>query len=152
MKANWNRMAWDKYCNEVLPKEGVTDFLEYLKKNGIKTGIGTSNSIELTNAILDSKDLHKYFDVVITAREVKRGKPAPDIYLYVAEKLGVDPGECIVFEDLYQGILAGRNAGMKTCAVADHYSEYTWDRKVEAADYAINSFTDDIITDIWRKA
>ena len=100
-------------------------------------------------ATLDTHNLTKYFEEIHTANEVNKGKPSPDIYLLVAEKLGVEPGNCLVFEDLYQGICAGNNAGMRTCAIADEYSSKFWDIKVDAADYYINSFTDDVITN-WR--
>ena len=152
MKACWNRMAWDKYCNDVMPKKGAIEFLKYLKSKGIKTGIGTSNSVELCDAVLKARNLAGYFDVVHTSNEVKTGKPAPDIYLLVADSLGVKPSECIVFEDIYQGLLAGKNAGMRTCAVADDYSDYPWEELVAIADYSIRSFEDDIIVDNWRKS
>ncbi len=149
MKSDWNDMAWHKYEYEIEPKPGVVDFLEKLKKKGIKTGIGTSNSIELCNLILESKNLAGYFDVVHTANEVKSGKPSPDIYQLVAKSLNVEPSKCIVFEDLYQGICAGKSAGMRTCAIADEYSKDSWDLKVQTADYAIESYLDDIIIN-WR--
>ena len=53
---------------------------------------------------------------------MKKGKPAPDVYLKVAEDLGVQPEECLVFEDVPKGIEAGRNAGMTVCAVDDAFS------------------------------
>lgn len=149
IKSDWNKMAYHKYKNEVMPKSGVVEFLKNLKSTGIKTGIGTSNSIDLCKTILESKGLDIYFDAVHTSDEARAGKPAPDIYLLVAKSLGVKPSECIVFEDLYQGICAGKNAGMRTCAVADEYSAASWDLKCQTADYYINSFTDDIITG-WR--
>ncbi len=149
IKADWNEMAYHKYRYEVPPKEGVIEFLKRLKAAGIKTGIGTSNSRELCQTILEAKGLDRYFDVVHTADEVGAGKPAPDIYLMVAQSLGISPENCIVFEDLYQGICAGNNAGMRTCAVADIYSAKTWKEKCMAADYAIDGFTDDKIIN-WR--
>lgn len=149
IKQDWNNMAYHKYKHEVEPKAGVVQFLQSLKKAGIKTGIGTSNSAGLCRTILESKKLDGYFDAVHTSDEVGAGKPAPDIYLLVAESLGVRPAECLVFEDLYQGICAGHNAGMKTCAVRDAYSESSWQLKCDTADYYIDSFMDDTITG-WR--
>ncbi len=151
MKSCWNQMAWYKYCNEIEPKKGVVKFLEILKENGYKTGMGTSNSIELVEAVLSARGLDRYFDVVHTSDEVKVGKPAPDIYLLVAKSLGVDPSECIVFEDIYNGIMAGKNAGMKTCAVYDEFTDRPWQQLVEEANYSIWSFEDDIIVNNWRK-
>ena len=140
MKSDWNDMAWNKYCNEVELKEGTLSFLELLRKRNIKMGIGTSNSIELTEIVLEKKNIREYFEEVHTANEVKKGKPSPDIYLLVADKLGVSPERCLVFEDIYQGICAGINAGMKTCLVWDNYSKEYWDKNVRNADYSIKSF------------
>ena len=91
MKSDWNAMAWDKYQNEVHPKEGMLDFLKYLKSNHIKTGIATSNSPELVEVLMESKSMRQYFDAIHTSCEVGHGKPAPDIYLHVAQRLGVAP-------------------------------------------------------------
>ena len=79
MKADWNEMAKDMYQNVIQPKPGAVEFLKSLKERGIKTGIGTSNSMELCRTILDSKGLIEYFDSIHTANEVKSGKPSPDI-------------------------------------------------------------------------
>ena len=68
------------------------------------------------------------------------GKPAPDVYLKVAEDLGVAPEECLVFEDVPNGILAGKNAGMKVCAVYDEFSEPDDPEKRRLADYYIRDF------------
>lgn len=140
MKQTWNDMAIDKYRNEVPLREGVIDFLSYLKQEGIKTGIATSNSPELLQIIMEGHDLNRYFDIVQTADKVGKGKPAPDIYLYVAEKLGVPPRECLVFEDVLQGAMAGVNAGMKVCGVYDKYSASEEENMRALTDYYIYSF------------
>lgn len=140
MKADWNEMAWDKYCNEVFLKDGVEDLLIYLKEKGIKTGIGTSNSIELTNAVLEHRGLADFFNAVHTANEVQSGKPSPDIYLLVAASLGVEPEKCLVFEDIHKGLCAAKSAGMKSCIVWDRYSEDDWNSNVAFADYSVRNF------------
>ena len=84
-------------------------------------GIATSNSKELVEATLEALQIREYFDCVMTACEVAKGKPAPDIYLAVADKVGINPAECLVFEDIEMGILAGKNAGMEVCAVEDEF-------------------------------
>ncbi len=142
IKKSWNDMAWDIYENRVRLKPGVKEFLTELKKRGIKTGIATSNSKELVKVVLDKQDIAKYFDAVHTSCEVKKGKPAPDIYLLVAERLGVSPAECLVFEDIMQGIAAGKNAGMQVCAVDDDFSKEYRAEKAEAADYFIYDYTE----------
>lgn len=140
IKADWNAMACDKYRNEVPYKAGAEAFLRFCKTNGIKLGVATSNSRELVECVAEALHLHDYMDCIMTACEVKRGKPAPDIYLAVAGKLGVLPGECLVFEDILPGLSAGKNAGMTTCAVADAYSENVREEKRALADYFIEDY------------
>ena len=140
IKADWNQMAYDIYVNEVPLKPGVLRFLLYLKKKGIRTGIATSNSKELVLAVLKSLGIMECFDEIHTSCEVAKGKPAPDIYLLVAETLGVKPERCLVFEDIMQGILAGKAAGMKVCAVKDEFSIKQEAEKANTADWFINDF------------
>ncbi len=142
IKDDWNSMARDKYANEVPMKQGAVDFLKYLIELDIKTGIATSNSIELVRLILKAHNIEQYFDSIHTSCEVEKGKPAPDIYLLVAKDLEVLPEECLVFEDIIQGIMAGKNAGMRVCAVYDDYSKDTDDEKIKLADYYIQEFSE----------
>jgi len=140
MKADWNQMAWDRYTKEVPLKRGVKEFLEGCKRNGIKLGIATSNSRELVDNIASAHGLEQYFSCIMTSCEVKRGKPFPDIYLAVAKQLAVKPENCLVFEDIVPGIMAGKNAGMEVCAVEDEYSASDKERKCQVADYYIENF------------
>ena len=98
IKSDWNAMAWDKYSNEVPLKEGVDDFLEICREQGILLGIATSNSRELVQNIVSVHGLEDYFSCIMTGCDVAKGKPAPDIYLAVANELNVEPGRCLVFE------------------------------------------------------
>ena len=141
IKADWNQMAYEKYTKEVDFKKGAIAFLEYCKKEGIKLGIATSNSRELVDATMESLGAKKYFDCIMTSCEVAKGKPAPDIYLAVADKLGVKPEECLVFEDIEMGILAGKNAGMEVCAMEDEFSMNQIEIKKQLADYYIQDYT-----------
>lgn len=140
IKATWNRMAYEKYTKEVALKKGAKEFLDYCKNNGIRIGIATSNSRELVDATLEALNIKEYFDCVMTACEVAKGKPAPDIYLAVADKIGVEPVECLVFEDIEMGILAGKNAGMEVCAVEDEFSMNQMELKKKLADYYIKDY------------
>ncbi|MDE6950439.1 MAG: pseudouridine synthase [Lachnospiraceae bacterium] len=138
--ADWNDMAREKYEKEVPLKSGVRDFMELCKDKGIKMGIATSNSRELFEIVERVHGLTEYISSIRTGSEVPRGKPAPDIYLAVAKQLQTDPAKCLVFEDLPAGIMAGRNAGMKVCAVQDAYSLDYDQEKRELADYYIEEF------------
>ena len=140
IKADWNRMAYEKYTKEVSLKKGVKEFLDYCKAHDIKLGIATSNSRELVDATLKALNIRDFFDCVMTACEVAKGKPAPDIYLAVADKFEVSPEECIVFEDIEMGILAGKSAGMTVYAVEDEFSMDQMEIKKKLADYYIRDY------------
>lgn len=142
IKTDWNRMAYDIYVNDVPLKPGALEFLQYLKEKGIRTGIATSNSKELLMAVLNSLGIAEYFDELHTSCEVAKGKPAPDIYLLVAQKLGVEPEKCLVFEDIMQGILAGKAAGMKVCAIKDEFSIKQEAEKMASADWFVAGFAE----------
>lgn len=139
IKRDWNEMAWDKYLNEVPLKEGVREFLDYLKEKQIPAGIATSNSKELVDLIINKHNISEYFKSIRTSCEVEKGKPSPDIYLLVAKDLKVEPLRCLVFEDIIQGIMAGKNANMKVCAVYDEFSKDDEKEKIKLADYYILS-------------
>lgn len=142
IKSDWNEMAYLKYKEQVSLKTGALEFLKLLKEKGKKLGIATSNSTQLTEVCLNSLNISSLFDVVITGSDIKTGKPAPDIYLENAKRLKVLPERCLVFEDIPVGIMAGKNAGMKTCAVADEYSRDLTDEKLELSDYSIIDYKD----------
>lgn len=137
IKREWNEMAWLFYTKEVPLKKGVKKFLEVLRKQNIKIGIATSNSIELVNAVLKALEIEAYFDQIRTSCEVGRGKPFPDIYLKVAEDLGVEPDRCLVFEDIPNGVRAGKNAGMTAWGIRDRQDEILWKEVMAVADFSV---------------
>lgn len=133
----WNEMAAYNYEHKVFLKPGIESFLKKLKENGIKIGIGSSNFKELVVSALKNNGVLEYIDSIHVSSEVAAGKPAPDIYKLTAEDLGVKPGECLVFEDIVQGLLAGKRAGMKTVAVFDECSSEKQELNKEMCDYYI---------------
>lgn len=147
IKSDWNQMAWDKYMNEVPLKEGVQELLEFLKSERIPAGIATSNSRELVDLVIEKQGIKEYFASIRTSCEVAKGKPSPDIYLLVAEDLGVDPKRCLVFEDVLQGVMAGKNAEMKVCTVYDKFSERDREEKMKLSDYYVNSIREVLTID-----
>lgn len=142
IKQAWTDMAMETYKTQVPLKPGAQAFLDYMTGRGVKAGIATSNGRAIVDAVLDALKIRPYFQVVATACEVAAGKPAPDIYLNVAGRLGVEPEECLVFEDVPAGIQAGKSAGMTVCAVADEFSRHMQREKAELADYYINDYYD----------
>ncbi len=138
----WTQMAHEKYMTEVLLKKGAKEFLQGLKERGIKTGIASSNSKEMIVDTLKSHGIAEYIDSVRSACEAGAGKPSPDVYLLVAKDLNAEPKRCLIFEDVPMGILAGKNAGMKTCAVDDDFSKGQEEKKRTLADYYIQDYDD----------
>ena len=140
IKAEWTRMSLDKYKHQVPLKPGAGHFLQLLKEHGIPMGIATSNGQAMVDGVLDSLGIRPFFQTVATACEVKAGKPAPDIYLFVAEKLGVKPENCLAFEDVPAGIQAGKAAGMTVIAMADEFSRHMEAEKRRLADFWAEDF------------
>lgn len=140
IKQDWIHMSIEKYRNQVPLKKGAEAFLQYVKSLGVPMGIATSNGRVIVDAVLHSLGIQSYFDVITTGCEVAQGKPAPDIYLKVAEHLKAEPKACLVFEDVPAGICAGKAAGMTVAAVEDRFSKGMEEEKRKLADYYIEDY------------
>lgn len=140
IKSDWNEMAMEKYQTKVDFKHGAKEFLKKLKEHGIKTAICTSNSRQLVEAAADALGMRSYIDFIITACDVEKGKPSPDIYLKAAEELEVKPEQCVVFEDIPAGIQAGKAAGMRVIAIEDDFSKDMKEEKMALADRFIETY------------
>lgn len=94
---------------------GVAEFLAHLKAQGIKIALGSASK----NApiILERTGLAKFFDAIVDGNDVSAAKPDPEVFLLGAKRLGLNPDECIVFEDAQAGIEAAQAGGMKVVAV-----------------------------------
>ncbi len=140
IEADWNRMAFEKYRDDVRLKTGAGDLLRFLKDRHIPVGIATSNSMELVGTLLSSLGIDDCFSAIVTGHEVSKGKPDPEIYLTCAKRLGVDPGAILAFEDVVNGILSAKRAGMKVCAVYDEHCSRLDNEKRELADFFIYDY------------
>ncbi len=138
----WTQMAYERYMTQAPLKTGAYEFIQIMREMGKKIGIATSNGRRLVDDTLEALEITGLFDSVRTACEVASGKPAPDVYLLVARDIGVAPERCLVFEDVPMGILAGKNAGMRVCAVEDEFSRPQERKKRELADYYIQDYQD----------
>ena len=96
---------------------GVLDCLKYLKRKGYKIGLASSSSKETIKQFMRVTKTESFFDAFTSGDEVKEGKPNPEIFLKCAEKLGVEPKDCVVIEDSVHGVEAAKRAGMKCVAV-----------------------------------
>ena len=100
-------------------KEGAIEILDFFKRNSIKMAVASSSRMEQIESNLNIAGIKDYFDAVVSGTEVSHGKPAPDIFLYAAKKIGCSPEECFVFEDSENGIKAGHAAGCITVMIPD---------------------------------
>ncbi len=113
----------DLYKDEIKPIEGLVDWLQTLKAAGLKIGLATAADFTNADFTVDSIDIRKYFDTIVTSDTVQEGKPSPAVYLQAANALGVAPENCVVFEDTVSGIKAGHAAGMKVIGITTGLSE-----------------------------
>lgn len=106
------QMTFDYIC-------GTREYVEELRKRGVKTAIVTSsNDKKMSNAYRCIPELLTLFDLILTADMFNRSKPDPDCFLTAAAKLGCSPEECVVFEDSFHGLEAGKRAGMTVVGLA----------------------------------
>jgi beta-phosphoglucomutase len=113
----------DLYADERAPHAGLPFLLDACDQAGILLGVATSAPTVNIDFILDGLDLRRRFQAVTGAADIERGKPEPDIYLKSAEKLGVLPQECLVFEDAPMGVESARRAGMPCICLSTSLSD-----------------------------
>jgi beta-phosphoglucomutase family hydrolase len=107
----------DLFRPHMKPLPGAVELLQRLKAAGYKLAVASAAPAKNRAMVLDGLQLRAHFDAVVGGEDAARGKPAPDIFLAAAKKLGVDPSKCIAFEDAVLGVQAARAAGMDTAAV-----------------------------------
>lgn len=110
------------YAPHLQPTPGFIDFLSALKAAGVRLAVGTSAPESNVVFTLDGLGIRPYFDAIVDASMIQRGKPNPEIYLTAAARVGVPPNRCVVFEDAFAGIQAGVGAGMAVVAVATSHT------------------------------
>ena len=123
----------------VKPIPGAFELLKLLNERGYPLGIGSSGPGINVDYVLDYFDLWRYVGAVVSGTDVVNGKPSPDIFLKVAEKLGIVPERCLIIDDSRSGILAGVAAGMKTVGF---FSEGHRPDEYEKADLVVHSFAE----------
>ncbi len=112
----WTRMGCALYETRATLRPGVEAYLHALRAQGIPIGLATTNAPSVLDAIRHV-DVDGLFDARVHGAEVTWGKDHPDIYLECARRLDAAPKDCIVFEDIIQGVLSAHAVGMLTCGV-----------------------------------
>jgi beta-phosphoglucomutase family hydrolase len=118
------------YRPDIAMLAGLEKLLEDARATGVRLGIATAAPKICVDFVRDALSLENYFDTIVDAQQVSRGKPHPEGFLLAAECLGVSPEECVVFEDAPVGVEAAQGAGMSTYVVLtthdqDEFSHFT---------------------------
>lgn len=100
-------------------RPGIVALLQWLRQNDVPRAVATSTRNPLASHKLRQAGLEPYFPVICTASDVAHPKPAPDVYLLAASRLGVEPARCLVLEDSPTGVRAALAAGMTAIQVPD---------------------------------
>lgn len=100
----------------------VEELLKYLRENNYKIAVASSSDIADIKNNLEKTKLEKYIDAIASGAEVENGKPEPDVFLLAAERLDVDPKDCLILEDSKAGIKAGKASGAKVFMVPDMFT------------------------------
>jgi HAD superfamily hydrolase (TIGR01509 family) len=111
-------IAEDFYANHIPLFECAPRVLQELAAR-FSLGLATSSIGALAHPFLEKHNIRQFLSRVTTGDEVENGKPAPDIYLLAAQKLGMAPQNCLVVEDALSGVQAGKSAGMRVAAIPD---------------------------------
>lgn len=130
----WMAMVRGEYAHRVALLPWAREVLERYKCRGVKLAVATCSARELVEPCLQRLGIREYFDVVCTAESVARGKEHPDIFLLVADLLGVEPGDCAVFDDVLPAIKSAKAAGMFAVAVFEPHSRHLREEIRRAAD------------------
>jgi beta-phosphoglucomutase family hydrolase len=124
---------------------GVEAWLRQLREAEIPCVIGSSTHRENITTTLDVLGLEGFFVDIVTAEDVRRGKPDPEVFLTAARRIGVEPADAIVFEDALVGIAAARAAGMRVVAVATTEPK----EKLAHADWIVDQLDELSVAQLW---
>lgn len=144
IKAQANKMVKNKtkiylklIPNKIKNFPGVIKLINNLNKS-YTLALASSSTKKEINMILKTLDIVKYFKVIISANDIKKGKPDPEPYLLTAKKLKTKPKDCVVIEDTKAGVMSAKNAGMMCIAITTTNSK----NNLKSADFIIKKFSE----------
>lgn len=118
----YRAMILESYRTQSEPLPGAVELVRGLRSAGMRIGVASSSILPWVEVCLARIGLEDAFDDITTGTDVDNGKPAPDIYLLAAERLSVNPRDCLAIEDAPAGILSAKAAGMECWAVRTAYT------------------------------
>lgn len=142
MIAEWGGLAEYEYANNIRPVPMAPRFLESMHSRGKKIALATASNEKLYTAVLKSNGMYGYFDCFVTTADVPRGKEHPDIYLLAAERLGLSPERCLVFEDKLPCVRAARRGGFAAAACLFGASESEAEALRREADFTFSDYSE----------
>jgi HAD superfamily hydrolase (TIGR01509 family) len=131
------RSDYFKGLDSIALNKGIIHLINDIKAAGLKMAVATSSSAKIADILLNKCGIVSLFDAIVTTEEAGKSKPSPEVYLLAAQRLGVSPCDCIVFEDSPNGLKAAQSAGM-FCVVIQ--SDLQILQELTKADFFINSF------------
>lgn len=130
----WFDMAVYEYTNVIGLCGNAGEYVRCLKDQGRKIALATASTEELYRPVLKRNGILDCFDCFVSTEQVKRGKGFPDVYELAAEKLGLEARDCVVYEDIVEGIKGAKAGGFFAVAcLNDHYS-HDWGEMRDIAD------------------
>jgi beta-phosphoglucomutase family hydrolase len=120
--------AFLRVLQKIRPMTGLSRLLKRIR--AYKKAVASGSHKKEIQIVLRNLGLLDKFDIVVSSDEVKKGKPAPDLFLLAAKKLGVKPSECLVLEDAANGVVAAKAAGMKCYLISKKAQKCLVDRKL----------------------
>jgi beta-phosphoglucomutase family hydrolase len=117
--------------------DGIPELLAYIGDKHIKIALASSSSNALIELVVGKTGIRHYFSVMVSGEDVRVSKPAPDVFIFAAEKLGISPKHCLVIEDSANGIRAAKNAGMRCVAYLNPTSK---GQDTSFADFTVKRF------------
>lgn len=138
--AEWYELARKAYAESVELKPFAKEYLDLLKKRGVRLAAATASDTSLFEPCLLRNGIFDYFDTIVTVRDVKRGKGFPDIYELAAKRMSISPQNCAVYEDILKGVEGAKAGGFLAVAVEEPHSRYEKESILEMADIYINSW------------
>ncbi|HLS96411.1 MAG TPA: HAD family phosphatase [Sphingobacterium sp.] len=126
------------YREKVEPLPYYIEFLEDLKLHGFRTAVATSAPRANLDLILDVLKIEEKMESLLASEDVTHHKPDPEVYLMSAERLGVSPAECVVFEDSFSGVTAALRAGMKVVGVLSSHTR----EQLPPCDFYIHNYSE----------
>lgn len=136
----WNRMGRALYETRVTLRPGAADYLRALREKGIPLALATTNDPQVLASMAPRIDVAELFDAVVCGKEVARPKDHPDIYLEAARRIGAEPADCMVFEDILAGTKSAQSVGMSVCALRSTDARQPWAELRETAELAIEGW------------